>query len=70
MTEYNCLGMLMKTKNWIVCKNYDYAIQIEKIKEYANLRMIKKLIFLQTHRIQMIHRIDFHDLKIFFYMCT
>ena len=29
MTEYNCLGMLMKTKNWIVCKNCDYAIQIE-----------------------------------------
>ena len=24
MTEYNCLGMLMKTKNWIVCKNCDY----------------------------------------------
>ena len=29
MTEYNCLGMLMKTKNWIVCKNCDYAIQID-----------------------------------------
>ena len=32
MTEYNCLGMLMKAKNWIVCKNCDYAIQIEKLK--------------------------------------
>ena len=32
MTEYNCLGILMKTKNWIVCKNCDYAIQIEKLK--------------------------------------
>jgi hypothetical protein len=32
MTEYNCLKILMKTKNWIVCKNCDYMIQIEKLK--------------------------------------
>jgi len=32
MTEYNCLNVLMNVKNWIVCKNCDYAIQIEKLK--------------------------------------
>ena len=32
MTEYNCLKVLMNAKNWIVCKNCDYAIQIEKLK--------------------------------------
>ena len=32
MTEYKCLKILMETKNWIVCKNCDYAIQIEKLK--------------------------------------
>ncbi len=32
MTEYNCLKKIMRVKNWIVCKNCDYAIQIEKLK--------------------------------------
>ena len=32
MTEYDCLKILLKTKNWIVCKNCDYIIQIEKLK--------------------------------------
>ena len=32
MTEYNCLKLIMRVKNWIVCKNCDYAIQIEKLK--------------------------------------
>ncbi len=32
MTEYDCLKILLKTKNWIVCKNCDYVIQIEKLK--------------------------------------
>ena len=32
MTEYECLKKIMKTKNWIVCKNCDYIIQIEKLK--------------------------------------
>ena len=32
MTEYHCLKLLMKVKNWIVCKNCDYMIQIEKLK--------------------------------------
>ena len=32
MTEYDCLKLSMKVKNWIVCKNCDYMIQIEKLK--------------------------------------
>jgi len=32
MTEYNCLKILMNSKNWIVCKDCDYTIQIEKLK--------------------------------------
>ena len=32
MTEYDCLKIMMKVKNWIVCKECDYAIQIEKLK--------------------------------------
>ena len=26
MTEYNCLGMLMKTKNWIVCRSEERRV--------------------------------------------
>ena len=32
MTEYDCLKSSMNVKNWIVCKNCDYMIQIEKLK--------------------------------------
>ena len=32
MTEYDCLKIPMNVKNWIVCKNCDYMIQIEKLK--------------------------------------
>ena len=32
MTEYNCLGISMIGKNWIVCKDCDYMTQIEKLK--------------------------------------
>ena len=32
MTEYDCLKIPMDVKNWIVCKNCDYMIQIEKLK--------------------------------------
>jgi len=32
MTEYDCLKISMNVKNWIVCKNCDYMIQIEKLK--------------------------------------
>ena len=32
MTEYKCLKNLMKIKNCIVCKNCDYTVQIEKLK--------------------------------------
>jgi len=33
MTEYNCPEAIMKVRNWIVCKNCDYAIQIENFKK-------------------------------------
>ena len=33
MTEYNCQEVIMKVRNWIVCKNCDYAIQIENLKK-------------------------------------
>ena len=53
MTEYDCLKiLLMKVKNWIVCKNCDYMIQIEKLKNLFVLCIIKKLIFQQIHHIQ------------------
>jgi transcription elongation factor Elf1 len=32
ITEYNCLKNSKNVKNWMVCKNCDYTIQIEKLK--------------------------------------
>ena len=31
-TEFSRLGVILAIYNWIVCKNCDYAIQIEKLK--------------------------------------
>lgn len=33
MTEYKCPEVIMKVRNWLVCKNCDYAIQIENFKK-------------------------------------
>ena len=33
MTEYYCPEEIMKVRNWLVCKNCDYAIQIEDFKK-------------------------------------
>ena len=32
-TEFSRLGVILAIRNWIVCKNCDYAIQIEDFKK-------------------------------------
>ena len=32
-TEFSRLGVILSIGDWIVCKNCDYAIQIEKFKK-------------------------------------
>ncbi len=32
-TEYNSPIITLKIKNWLVCKNCDYAIQIDEFKK-------------------------------------